>query len=225
MSLFRKIWMQLVGAAHDGVDAVSDEGRAARQTVRQIEAAINEAKQGLVDVEREKILLERQYEKAAEEADAWLNRAKEAIANDRDDLASAALEKEKEYRSQANGLGKQLETIRQSYAALQARIDDLTANKGVMKSNAAVITARTHVASATARTAEVLERIGGEDFDGSIDSLNATLDRKEAEALARLKSVTQSGEKNLAEEIDSLSKGDSSTASRLAALKAEMGKI
>lgn len=72
MSLFRKLFNSATAAANDVVDAHQNLGANARQSVRDLDAQLQQADSALIDVRAEAEVLKGKKEKAKAEVAKWL---------------------------------------------------------------------------------------------------------------------------------------------------------
>lgn len=201
--------------AHDALDNIEDPGAIARQMVRELSAGIAEHEETTVSVIADQMVLTGKRDKAKNESSEWNEKAKQAVAAQRDDLATAALERASRAERNLASYEKSLLLLTPKVDALKSRLADLRAQHADADNEAELIDARAKSAKATSRANRLLGGVG--DTPVNFDGLRQRVDKIEAASdalgeLARDKSGT-----NLDAELAGLSVP--SVSMRLAELK------
>jgi len=216
MEFFKKLMTQLTGAANDGLDAVSDNSRAVRQNVREMQADIERAKVAVADVNAQKTLVQNRIVEAKAAAADWGIRAERAIKLNDDELASAALEQQvieegriAKYTEQLNDLAPQAQKLNDLLKQRQEQLESA-------KIDSDVIQAEDKIANATMSAAKSLAPSGAA---GALASAKTAIKEKAAKADALLDLSEDKGDA-LDRKLRNL-ETNSNVADRLAALKAK----
>jgi len=216
MEFFKKLMTQITGAANDGLNAVSDGGRAVRQSVRDMQEDIEKATAAVADVNAQKTLITNRIAEAKTAVTDWGTRAERAIKLGDDALASAALEQQvieegrvAKYVEQLNDLTPQADKLN---ALLNTRKEQLEN----AKIDSDVIQAEDKIANATMAAAKSLSSNGSL---GALSSAKTAIAEKSAQADALLDLTEDKGEA-LNRKLRAL-ETNSNVADRLAALKAK----
>lgn len=217
MQFFKKLFQQIAGAANDGLDAASDNSRAVRQSVREMEEDIEKAVSAVADVNAQKALIQNRIADANLAVIDWGRRAERAVKLGDDALATSALNEQvaeearaKKYQAQLDDLTPQADKLNQLLATRREQLENAKIDSDVVQANDAV-------ADATMAAAKSLSAAG------SVGSFKASKDavaKKSASANALLDLNEDQGaatERKLRELETKGNVGD-----RLAALKAKV---
>lgn len=216
MEFFKKLMTQLTGAANDGLDAVSDNSRAVRQNVREMQADIERAKIAVADVNAQKTLIQNRIDEAKVAAADWGARAERAIKLNDEALAAAALEQQvveegrvAKYTEQLDDLAPQAKKLNELLKQRQEQLESA-------KIDSDIIQAEDKIANATMAAAKSLAPSGA---NGALASAKTAIKEKAAKADALLDLSEDKG-KSLDRKLRDL-ETNSNVADRLAALKAK----
>lgn len=142
---FSKLILQLRGGANDTLDAVSDDSRAVRQSVRDIEENIEKATNAVADVNAQKTMVVNRITDAKVAVTDWGVRAERALKLGDEDLATSALEKQveeegrlKKYEAQLAELTPQVEKLNQLLAQRKEQLENAKVESDVVQANSAV---------------------------------------------------------------------------------------
>jgi phage shock protein A len=192
MSFFGKLVQQIKGGANDALDAVSDNGRAVRQSVREMEEDIEKATAAVADVNAQKSLIANRISDAKAAAADWGQRAERALKLGDEALATSALQEQvteegraKKYEAQLAELTPQADRLNQLLATRKEQLENAKIDSDVVQANNAV-------ADATMAAAKSLSGAGSVGtFKASKDAVavkaakaNAMLDLNEDPAAA-----------------------------------------
>lgn len=190
MKFFDRLLQQIKGGANDALDAVSDESRGVRQTVRDMEAGIEQATNAVADVNAQKSLVENRLADAKQAVQDWGSRAERALKGGDEALAQQALEQQvaeearvTKYQEQLDSLIPQVEQLNK---LLAQRKDELAQ----AKIDSDVIQASNTVADATMAAAKSLSPSGA---SGSLQAAKDAVDKKAAKANAMVELNENSG--------------------------------
>ncbi len=226
-SLVSKILNQAKGWLHDSVDEASDPSRTARQIVRDIEERITKAESGLLDVKAEFAILEGKQNAAASEAKVWEDRARNAVANNREDLARQALEKASLSRKTAAGFQTRMDDFKPQLTELERLVADLQRAKEEAEQRASLVVASAATAEAQTKAASVLAGIGSADaLTARMDNVEERVARTSARAKASMQIANERSGASLTREFEALEARTSSDdiEAQLAAMKKELNK-
>lgn len=226
-SLISKITAQLKGLLHDTVDEASDPSRSARQIVRDIEERISKAEAGLLDVKAEYAVLEGKHAAAVSEAKVWEDRARNAVANGRDDLARQALEKSATARKTAAGFESNMAGFKPQVEDLEELVSSLRRAKEEAEQRASLVVASAATAEAQTKAASVLSGIGdASSLTERLNSVEEKVAKKSARAKAAMDMANDKSGTSLAREFEALDAKTSSSdiEDQLAKMKAELNK-
>ena len=219
MNFFKKLITQITGAANDGLDAVSDESRAVRQSVRDLQGELEQATAAVADVNAQKTLIANRVAEATAAAADWGDRAERAIKLNDDALASAALEQQvieegrvAKYTDQLNDLLPQVKKLNDLLDTRKEQLETAKIDSNVIQANDAV-------ANATLAAAKSLAPSGAA---GNISSAKEAVAAKSAKADALIDLNEDKGEA-LSRKLRAL-ETNSNVGDRLAALKAKVVK-
>jgi phage shock protein A len=144
-----------------------------------------EVETGLADLTAQKKRLEVQRERLAQNVENHDDQAREAVRQDRDDLARRALEKKRAKREQIEDIDDQIANLEETQRdleetkeELQTRIEEFRTKKETMK-------ARHEAAEAQTRVSEAVTGLGdGDDVNRAIERAKDRTEEMEARAAA-----------------------------------------
>lgn len=225
-SLISKLATQLKGALHDAADSMEDAGRTARQIVRDMDAQIRKAEEGLVEVEAEYRQLVTKRDNAIGLRDKYAGYAAKAVQKNDDAMAREALLDKRKAQDTVDSLQKQVDAFKPTVDGLKGQIQDLRDRRDELDRKTGLIEARSAVADAESRAAEVLGGMGnGRSAVDTFDRLEAKVAKQEAMAAARSDLAREKRGVSPSDKYAALDEADpSSIDDELAQLKRDAGK-
>jgi phage shock protein A len=192
MGTFSRIRYVIAANMNALLEKAEDPEKLLRALIREMEDAGEDARMAVADLLAEQTHMERQAERLASEISEWQNRAEQAIAADRDDLARAALAAKAELVDAQEVNGRDREELKQRVAQLEADMATLKAKLGEAKNKLKDMTAPTRSASKPARKEDPLSRNERKirNAMGRFDRLQNQVERLEA----RVRSYEVGGE-------------------------------
>jgi phage shock protein A len=215
MSLLGKMFHSLTGSANDALDAHQNLGANARQSVRELDAQLQEADSALINVRAEAEILKGKKENAEAEVAKWLKAATNAAGKD-DSLAKECLVKKSSASSALDVIIYSINKFQPTVTALETRIDQLRSQRDGLSNQADLISVRSEVADVEMKAATILGATG---VSTSLASQEDALTRKEARAHAATSLVADRSGESLEARVAALTTGPSID-DELAALKA-----
>ena len=215
MSLFGKLFNSATAAANDVVDAHQNLGANARQSVRDLDAQLQQADSALIDVRAEAEVLKGKKEKAEAEVAKWLQAATNAAGKD-DGLARECLAKKAQAKTALDAIVAAINKFQPTVTALETRITELRNQRDGLSNQADLIGVRSEVADVEMKAATILGATGA---TTSLASQEDALTRKEAKAHAATSIVADRSGESLEARVAALTTGPSID-DELAALKA-----
>lgn len=222
MGLFKKLKDLLEANISDLINKAEDPEKMLNLY---IERATEELKEFNIQVNRavaDELQLRQKIEAAEKEIQSWMNQAKMAVQQSRDDLARIALERRQtteknleDLRLQLADQQKAVEELRSNFRILEEKL-----NKARTEKDALVM--RQRRAKAMKQAGEAVQEIASSSALGDFDRMRDKVERLEAEAKATSISLTSSVE----DEFEKLKKDSQKQVvdDELAKLKAEMNK-
>ena len=202
MSLLGKLFHSLTGSANDALDAHQNLGANARQSVRELDAQLQEADSALINVRAEAEILKGKKENAEAGKD--------------DSLAKECLVKKSSASSALDVIIYSINKFQPTVTALETRIDQLRSQRDGLSNQADLIGVRSEVADVEMKAATILGATG---VSTSLASQEDALTRKEARAHAATSLVADRSGESLEARVAALTTGPSID-DELAALKA-----
>jgi phage shock protein A len=218
-SLTSRVGRLIAGSFHAIVDAVENAAPEStmEQAVREIDSAIADVRADLGNVEAQRHLTAKRLAEESGRHDKLAEQARLALEQDREDLATAAVERQIDIEAQIPVLESRLAELAEDKARLEGYITALQAKKREMRDALAdYIKARQQQASAT-KTAGAAAA-GGESVEARSERASDAFDRI-FQRQTGLKGTTGSGDAAKLAELEELSRKNR-VAERLAKLKA-----
>lgn len=228
MGLFDRINNTIRSALHDAEN--TDD--ALDYTYEQMKNQLHDVESGISDLATEKKRLERRSETLQEEIQSHNEQAREAVQQDRDDLARRALEKKKSKMSMIETLDDRIDELDDARKELVAKRDELKRRIQEFRTRKETLKARQKAADRVADASEGLSGVGTEsaDTDVAIDRAEGDVEQMEARAAAldelQAEGVIDdqlTGTDSLERELDQV-ETDRVVDDELATLKREMGQ-
>lgn len=220
-SLFEKFSTQAKGVLHDLADKMEDPGRTAKQLVRDIDQAIGQAEEQMVDVRAQFNLLQSKRDAAQAKVEQHAVYAKKAVDKGDDELAREALAEKKKHASAVVTYEQQIAAFKPSLDNLEAEISKLHRRKDEMAQKTNLLEARAATAAATNKAASIIGGIGSQaSASERFDKLEEKVAHQEAEARARSGMAASRNGDALKEKFAALDNSSTEIDDELAALKA-----
>ncbi|MBN7764773.1 PspA/IM30 family protein [Pectobacterium brasiliense] len=223
MSLLSKIMTQIKGLLHDSVDKASDDGRTARQLIRDVGENEEKIKGALVEARSQAIIAKQKVEDKQSAIALSKKRAAKAIELDKEDLARTILFEKRQQESDLVVLQNQQAKFDNIVVTLTSRFNDIQKKRSEMERKADSIDLRSKVAVATEEATKLLDVGNFSSYDSAskvFDRLEDNIAKKEARSQARGEFID--AEKDKQDELASLDRHglDESIEDELAALRA-----
>ena len=186
VSLFDRLSFTLRSWLNAVLDRVSDPAAELDYSYEQLREELQAINRGIADITTQKKRLELHSERLRANHEKHDRQVREAIQQDRDDLARRALEKKHATTEQLVDLEEQIERLQatqdrliERQITLRGRIEGFRTEKEVLK-------ARHEAARASARVAEAFTGVGGEmaDVNRAIERAAERTEQMEARAAA-----------------------------------------
>jgi phage shock protein A len=151
-NLFKRISDVITANLNDLIDRVEDPERMIKQIIREMEENINRAKEGVIEAIASEKQLQKDLEHHRGQSAEWLNKAEQALAADREDLARAALTRKKEHDNIIKALEPSWESARNTseqlktqLRALEAKLEEARRKKSTLVARQRAAEARQHM--------------------------------------------------------------------------------
>ncbi|WP_123538352.1 PspA/IM30 family protein [Halosimplex salinum] len=186
MTLFGRIAFQIESWINAVLNRTSDPAAELDYSYEQLRDQLQEINRGIATVTTQKKRLQMHRERLRSSVEKYDEQVREAVRQDRDDLARRALEKKHATLDQVTGLEEQIERLQatqddlvERQVALRGRIEGFRTHKETLK-------ARHEAAQASARVAEAFTGVGGEmaDVSRAIERATERTEQMEARAAA-----------------------------------------
>lgn len=186
MSLFGRLSFVIRSWANGLLNRVSDPKAELDYSYEQLRDELQAINRGIAEVTTQKKRLEMHRTRLRSNVDKHDDQVREAIRQDRDDLARRALEKKHTTTEQISDLEEQIERLQatqdqmvERQVALRGRIEGFRTQKEVLK-------ARHDAAQASARVAESFSGVGGDlaDVNRAVERATERTEQMEARAAA-----------------------------------------
>jgi phage shock protein A len=158
-SIFQRISDVISANINDLIDRVEDPERMVKQIIREMEAHISTAKQGVLDAIASEKMLQKDLEHQRRQSEAWGSKAESALRNGKEDLARAALSRKKEHDRIASTLEPAWETARDTSARLKEQLRALEAKLEDARRRRSTLVVRQRAAEARHQMDRTLEHL------------------------------------------------------------------
>ncbi len=206
---------------NDALDNAEDAEKMLKQSVLEIEEAVNIATMSVAQAIANEKGLERKLEKATKERDDWQTKAMQAVNANRDDLAKQALERKAIVERNVSDLEPIFKQARDTSNKLRSQLDTTKSKLEEVRQRQGVLIARSQAAKAEKQLSQSLSGIGDSAI-GKFDKMEQKIEKLEAEASAYSQLAGEST--SLDDEFKKLSVSATSD-DELLKLKAQMGKL
>lgn len=152
LRMFKRISDVLAANLNDLIDRVEDPERMIKQIIREMEENIGIAEEGVVDAITSEKQLRQDLEGHRQEAQAWRQRAEEALVANKEDLARAALARKKEHDQIIKTLEPSWqaarhtsELLKEQLHALEAKLEEARRKRSTLVARQRAVVAREHL--------------------------------------------------------------------------------
>lgn len=227
MSLLSKLSTQAKGVLNDLVDAFSDDGRTARQLIRDMGENEEKVKEALVEARSQSIMAKKKVDDKQAEIVLAKERATKAVSLGKEDLARSLLKDKKDHEATLVILQEQHTKLEAIVAMLTERFNEFQTKRTDMERRAESLELRSKVADASEnaiKLTDVGKYAPSDSAAKAFERLEENISKKEARVSARseLADLGKSRSDELAE-LDRHGE-DESIEDELAALKASVKK-
>jgi len=224
MNIWEKISTQLKGLIHDGVDAVSDDGRTLRQALRDKDVGIQQVESALVEARTSFNYNETRLEKAKQEVEKYNGYAKKLVARGNEKLAAEALQDADKESVKVGIIQKEYDASKQVVEILTERFEEMTAEREREQNQVDNLTARSRAAAATKRVYDLANTGAGNRSKNTSDVIARIEERIAKDEAGANTLVNMHREKKPVDKYAELNSPEQSIEDRLAALREEVGK-
>lgn len=194
------------------LNRAEDPGEQLDYSYEKMRDQLQDVKRGVSEVTKQKVLLQNRKEDLLEEIEKYNDHAREAVRQDRDDLARSALEKKNTKMNQVEELNDQIKDLEQTEENLISKKNLLQEKIQEFKTKKEMKKAKHNAAEAQVSVQENLQGIGDESIGQAMEDIEKDIEEMEAnsEALNELQDegVLESpleDKSDLEQELDGLS--------------------
>ncbi len=151
-NIFKRISDVLNANINDLIDRVEDPERMVKQIIREMEANIGKAKEGVVDAVTSEKKLQKEVAEHRGQAELWQEKAQSALENNDEDLARAALVRKNEHDKILKNLepawGAAVNTsanLKAQLRALETKLEEAKRKKSTLVARQRAAEARQHM--------------------------------------------------------------------------------
>lgn len=220
MSVFSRLSDLLKANINDLIDRAEDPEKMVKQVILDMQTELNKATQNYGKAKASERTAEKRYLDAKKVSEDWENKAKQALAAGKEDLAKQALAKKvkadedvEAYKDMYESISNQTEAIGDQVEVLKAKLDEA-------KSRQAMLIARAQMADTKKDLAKAAGGFGGSSAQEKLDRMEEKISMKEAEADA-FAEIAGNSEDELKESFAQI-EHDAKVDAELARLMAEM---
>ena len=156
MGAFSRLRYVIAANVNSLIEKAEDPEKLLRALIREMEDASDEARLACADLLAEQQRLERLETQLSKEADQWQSRAEKAVAENRDDLARAALKAKTELSGRHDAVADEQRNVRERVAQMETDMTTLKAKMADAKSKLKGLQAGTKPGKASAQREEKL---------------------------------------------------------------------
>jgi len=232
MSLFGRLARSIRVKLNALLNRASDPSSELDYSYEQLRDELQNVTRGIADVTTQKKRLEIHRRRLRESVEKYDGQAREAMRQDREDLARRALEKKQAHTGQIAELTDQIASLQETQDRLVGKRAELSSQVEQFRTHKETVKARYEAAQASARVSEAFTGVGDTmaDVSRSIERATERTERMEARAAAleeleesgQLESVLDEGD-DIDRELDRLST-ERSVEYELDSLRAEVGE-
>ena len=230
MSLFSRLAFAIRSKLSALVNRVSDPASELDYSYEQLRDELQTVTRAVADVTTQKKRLEIHRRRLRENVEKYDGQARDAMRQDREDLARRALEKKQAHVSQITELSGQITSLQETQDRLVGKRAELASQIEQFRTRKETVKARYEAAEASARVSEAFTGVGEtiDDVGRAMERATERTERMEAraealeelEATGQLESVLAEGD-DIDRELDRLST-ERSVENELETLRAQM---
>jgi len=217
MGILDRVTTILRANINELLDAAEDPEKMLDQIIRDMDAAIRDARSQVADMIAQEKLIKGDLEEARRLSAEWEKKAELAVSKGADDLALEALRRKNDYDEHAEVYQKQWEAQRAAVERLKGELQALEAKYNEAVRNKEVLIARRKRAAVTRKIAVAEAKISTVDFSAELERM----ERRIREEEARAEAAAELAEKPLEKRFEELG-ADEALKEQLAALKARV---
>jgi phage shock protein A len=232
MSLLGRISFAIRAKLNALLNRTSDPSAELDYSYEQLRDELQKVTRGIADVTTQKKRLEIHQRRLRENVEKYDGQAREALRQDREDLARRALEKKQAHTGQIAELTDQIASLQETQDRLVGKRAELSSQVEQFRTHKETVKARYEAAEASARVSEAFTGVGETmaDVSRSIERATERTERMEARAEAleeleesgQLENVLSEGD-DIDRELDRLS-SERSVENELATLRAQLSE-
>ncbi|MBX0296272.1 PspA/IM30 family protein [Haloarcula nitratireducens] len=195
MSLLGRISYTIRAKLNALLNRASDPSAELDYSYEELRDELQNVTRGIADVTTQKKRLEIHRRRLRENVEKYDGQAREAMRQDRDDLARRALEKKQAHVSQISELTEQIDSLQETQDGLVGKRAELSSQIEQFRTRKETVKARYEAAEASARVSEAFTGVGDTmaDVSRSIERATERTERMEARAAA-LEELEESGQ-------------------------------
>ena len=164
MGLLARLSYAVRAKLNAAVSSAEDPAATLDYSHERLRDQLQDVKRGITDLTTQQKRLEMRRRRLAENVEKHDGQAREAVRQDRDDIARRALEKKERKREQVEELDRQIDDVAETKADLVAKKEDLQRRIREFRTQKETMKARYEAAEASARVSEAVTG-AGEQFD------------------------------------------------------------
>ncbi|QIO21033.1 PspA/IM30 family protein [Haloarcula sp. JP-L23] len=195
MSLLGRIGFAIRAKLNALLNRTSDPSAELDYSYEELRDELQRVTRGIADVTTQKKRLEIHRRRLRENVEKYDGQAREAMRQDRDDLARRALEKKQTHVEQITDLTDQIDSLQETQDRLVGKRAELSSQIEQFRTRKETMKARYEAAEASARVSEAFTGVGDTmaDVNRSIERATERTERMEARAAA-LEELEESGQ-------------------------------
>ncbi|MBV0925352.1 PspA/IM30 family protein [Halomicroarcula limicola] len=195
MSLLGRISYTIRAKLNALLNRASDPSAELDYSYEELRDELQNVTRGIADVTTQKKRLEIHRRRLRENVEKYDRQAREAMRQDRDDLARRALEKKQAHVSQISELTEQIDSLQETQDGLVGKRAELSSQIEQFRTRKETVKARYEAAEASARVSEAFTGVGDTmaDVGRAIERATERTERMEARAAA-LEELEESGQ-------------------------------
>jgi phage shock protein A len=147
-SIFKRISDVITANLNDLIDRVEDPERMIKQIIREMEDNISKAKEGVIEAIASEKQLQKDLELHRRQSAEWLQKAEEALQENKEELARAALTRKKEHDNIIKALEPSWEAAKNTSERLKTQLHALEAKLEEARRKRSTLVARQRAAEA-----------------------------------------------------------------------------
>jgi len=187
-NLFKRISDVIAANLNELIDRVEDPERMIKQIIREMEDNISRAKERAIEAIASEKQLQKDLEHHRIQSAAWLNKAEQALAADKEELARAALTRKKEHDNIIKALEPSWEAAKNTSEQLKTQLRALEAKLEEARRKRSTLVARQRAAEARQHMGKTLN-----DFEAGLKAQSnfERMEDKVAEMEARTEAMAE----------------------------------